>query len=130
MFTFTLSFYCARGKCISTDKIEQIQEYPNCCNQIDDCYISLQNSPDPILRGVLERLIKPDYDKLPTNDAEGLRRICDSNNYAFLTSLFFVRQCYGEYHCSVVEVPDASFHAPSSIIMTKESNYKRLFAHR
>lgn len=82
------------------------------------------------MSSVLERLIKPDYDKLPTDDIEGLRRICDSNNYAFLTSLFFVRQAYGKYQCSVVEVPDASFHASTSMIMNKDSHYKRLFTQR
>jgi hypothetical protein len=91
---------------------------------------SLQNSPDPILRGVFEKLVKPDYDSLPTNDRDGLQRICANWNYAFLISPFFVRQSYGDYNCTLVEVPDASFHTSVSIIMNKDSNYKRLFTQR
>jgi hypothetical protein len=91
---------------------------------------SLQNSPDPILRGVFEKLVRPDYDNLPTNDEDGLRRICAKWNYAFLVSPFFVRQSYDDYHCTLVEVPDASFQTSVSIIMNKDSTYKRLFIQR
>ncbi|PNF35911.1 hypothetical protein B7P43_G06973 [Cryptotermes secundus] len=90
----------------------------------------LQNSPDAILRGVFEKLVKPGYDSLPTNDVDGLRRICGNWNYAFLISPFFVRQSYGYYHCTLVEVPGASLHTSVSIIMNKKSNYKRLFTRR
>jgi hypothetical protein len=91
---------------------------------------SLQNSSDPILRGVFEKLVKPDYDNLPKNDQEGLRRICANWNYAFVISPFFVRQSYGDYQCTLVEVPHASFQTSVSIIMNKDSNYKRLFTQR
>jgi hypothetical protein len=91
---------------------------------------SLQNSPDPVLRDIFEKLVKPDYDSLPTTDLDGLRRICANSKYAFLISPFFVRQSYGDYHCTVAQVPDAFFQTSASIVMNKDSSYKRLFTQR
>jgi hypothetical protein len=133
-----LLFCSSRGKRKALSELEQMKEYGvriagiklgmMCKYSIGT--FSLQNSPDPILRGVFEKLVKPDYDNLPTNDREGLRRVCANRNYAFLISPFFVRQSYGDYHCTVVEVPDAFFHTSASIIMNKKSHYKRLFTQR
>jgi hypothetical protein len=79
-----------------------------------------------VISSVYTHLIKPNKEKLPNNAVEGLRRLCGSRKYAFLTHTTTFIQFKNYVTCDVVEVPKASLLGFAAFVIPQNSVYRRL----
>jgi hypothetical protein len=82
------------------------------------------------MKEVYAKLIAPDKDHLPITIEEGMQRVCDNDNYAFMTSLDVVLGLQNRITCKLTSVLGASI--PESLAMTiaKHSPYRSLINYK
>ncbi|KAJ9584267.1 hypothetical protein L9F63_021389, partial [Diploptera punctata] len=80
-----------------------------------------------LLKIIYRKKIYPFRHLLPTNVNEGLEKICQENNYAFMVSMYGLIEQISFIHCSIAYVPQAFFPGSIAIAMVKESHYKGIF---
>ncbi|KAJ9584263.1 hypothetical protein L9F63_021385, partial [Diploptera punctata] len=74
-----------------------------------------------LLKMIYGKKIVPFRHLLPRNISEGLEKICQENNYAFVTSTYGLIEQINFIHCSIVFIPQAFFPGSIAIAMVKES---------
>jgi hypothetical protein len=72
------------------------------------------------------KLIAPDKDHLPATIEEGMQRVCDVNNYAFMTSLDVVLGLLDNITCELSAVLGASIPESLAMAVAKQSPYRGL----
>ncbi|XP_023725833.2 probable glutamate receptor [Cryptotermes secundus] len=89
---------------------------------IDD----FKNATDALMKEVYAKLIAPEEDHLPISIEEGMQRVCDIDNYAFMTTLEVALGLQNKITCKLSSVLGASI--PESLTMTiaKRSPYRGL----
>jgi hypothetical protein len=89
-----------------------------------------QNATDALMKEVYAKLIAPDKDRLPISIEEGMQRVCDVDNYAFMTTLDVALGLQDRITCKLSSVPGASI--PESLAMTiaKRSPYRSLINYK
>jgi hypothetical protein len=82
------------------------------------------------MKEVYAKLIGPEGDHLPISIEEGMQRVCDNNNYAFMTTLEVVLALQNKISCKLSSVRGASI--PESLAMTiaKRSPYRSLINYK
>ncbi|PNF14715.1 hypothetical protein B7P43_G09343 [Cryptotermes secundus] len=93
---------------------------------IDD----FKNATDALMKEVYAKLIAPEEDHLPISIEEGMQRVCDIDNYAFMTTLEVALGLQNKITCKLSSVLGASI--PESLTMTiaKRSPYRGLINYK
>jgi hypothetical protein len=86
-------------------------------------YLVLQDSKDPFMKEVYQKMIHPAMDTLPTNPSEGFRRLCTTAKYAFFTAETDTSPC------TIVRVPGTTIVSQISMAVQKGSPYKGMLDH-
>ncbi|PSN56460.1 Ionotropic receptor 167 [Blattella germanica] len=82
---------------------------------------------NPAMRTIYEKMLVPDFDLLPEEEEEALRKICKDSNYAFAMNSDALEEVVPS--CDVMEIPGASFYLAGSLIISKTCPYHRIFNH-
>jgi hypothetical protein len=72
------------------------------------------------------KLIAPFMNDMPKSGLEGLQRVCDEINYAFVGTEMYMRQISSPLSCQIVSLPGTSYPETVTYIMSKISHYKGL----
>jgi hypothetical protein len=86
-----------------------------------------QNSKDPLMNQIYDKLVAPYEDSLPVDDIEGLRRLCSIRNYALAAHTFNLINVGYIPNCSITVVPEAFFPATIAVALSENSPYKEVF---
>jgi hypothetical protein len=86
-----------------------------------------QHATDPALKQVYQKLIVPNLNDMPKSAMEGLQRICEDSHYAFAAEELSASS--SQPTCEITSVPYALIRTPASMIVSKNSPYRRLFSH-
>ncbi|XP_033609385.1 probable glutamate receptor isoform X2 [Cryptotermes secundus] len=87
----------------------------------------LKNSKNLIIRKAYKTLVEPKRQKLPRSTVEGLRRLCNEDKYSFFCSKIMAKGLMQNLPCSVVEISEMSYRITVSMVISKQSPYKRFF---
>jgi hypothetical protein len=89
-----------------------------------------QNATDALMKEVYAKLIAPGKDHLPISIEEGMQRVCDIDNYAFMTSLDVVLGFLDHITCKVSSVLGASIPESLAMSIAKRSPYRGLINYK
>ncbi|PNF14716.1 hypothetical protein B7P43_G09342 [Cryptotermes secundus] len=87
---------------------------------------NFNNATDALMKEVYVKLIAPDKDQLPISIEEGMQRVCDIDNYAFMTSLDVVLGLLDRITCKLSSVLGASIPESLAMSIAKGSPYRGL----
>lgn len=82
------------------------------------------------MKEVYAKLIAPDKDHLPISIEEGMQRVCDIDNYAFMTSLDVVLGLLDNISCELSSVLGASIPESLAMSVVKRSSYLGLINYK
>jgi hypothetical protein len=115
----------SKMKCMSPNiNFNYILEYT--CKFIFYC---LQNSSNPVLREVYDKMIKPNTNTLTGSFQEGLKRVCKESKFGFLIGQITFQGLAQNVSCKIVSIPKAYYTTTASFIINRGSPYKKLFTH-
>ncbi|XP_069704832.1 glutamate receptor U1-like [Periplaneta americana] len=89
--------------------------------------VIFKEASDEMLLKMHKKLIRNGKDRIPDTEEEGLRRLCTSDKYAFMTADFFVRIFRHVITCEIVEIPQISVVTYGSIVVNKSIPYIKTF---
>ncbi|XP_069704802.1 probable glutamate receptor [Periplaneta americana] len=83
---------------------------------------------DPVLKKIYTTLIEPNAGHHPSDELEGLQRVCKEKNYAFFVDEFDARLYRKKLSCGVIPIPRAFMVVPVSFMISKNNPYQRLLS--
>nr|CAD7570763.1 unnamed protein product [Timema californicum] len=84
------------------------------------------NKGNPTLYEVYTRVINPIKDDLPHSVTEGLNRVCKDGKFAFMADLDVALSYAENVSCLLVALPGVSLSSSMSVLLAKNSPYKRV----
>jgi hypothetical protein len=72
------------------------------------------------------KLIAPFMNDMPKSGLEGLKKVCDERNYAYVGTDLYKRQMSSSLSCQMVSLPGTSYPETLTYIISKTSHYKGL----
>jgi hypothetical protein len=73
---------------------------------------------------VYKKLIEPFKNDMPLTDLDGLRRVCDDHNYAYIGTLDIHDS--QKLSCQVMPLPETSYTVTGAYIISKNNPYRGL----
>jgi hypothetical protein len=89
-----------------------------------------QNATDSLIKEVYAKLIAPEEDHLPISIEEGMQRVCDIDNYAFMTTLEAALGVQKKLSCKLSSVLGASIPESLAMSIAKRSPYRGLINYK
>jgi hypothetical protein len=89
--------------------------------------LTLQNSENPLMKRIYDKLMAPYESDMPKNDIEGIQNVCDLNKYALATHTFNLLNLGFVPNCSITYLPQAVIPGFIAVAMADDSPYKELF---
>nr|CAD7256869.1 unnamed protein product [Timema shepardi] len=86
----------------------------------------VSNKGNPTLYEVYTRVINPIKDDLPHSVTEGLNRVCKDGKFAFMADLDVALSYAENVSCLLVALPGVSLSSSMSVLLAKNSPYKRV----
>ncbi|XP_021923390.1 probable glutamate receptor [Zootermopsis nevadensis] len=86
-----------------------------------------ENSTDPVMQNIYQKMIAPNRHNFPFSDDEGFRRVCNVPNYAYITYTDLEYQETGTLSCGLTEIPQIYIPGSLAITTVKKSPYKGIF---
>jgi hypothetical protein len=82
------------------------------------------------MKEVYVKLIVPEGDHLPISIQEGMQRVCDIDNYAFMTTLDVALGLQDRISCKLSSVLGASIPESLAMSIAKRSPYRNLINYK
>jgi hypothetical protein len=73
-------------------------------------------------------MIKPNTNTQPRSFEEGLQRVCRDSKFGFVLARTTFRGLAQNVPCRIVRVPEAYYTSTASLIINRDSPYKKIFA--
>jgi hypothetical protein len=86
-----------------------------------------QNSKDPLLSQIYDKMVAPYEDSLPVDDTEGMQRLCSTRKYAHASHTFALISMGFIPNCTIVALPEAFFPGSIGVAVAQNSPYKEVF---
>jgi hypothetical protein len=97
------------------------------CLKSEYILLSFQNSKDPLLSQIYDKMVAPYEESLPVDDIEGIQRLCSTRKYAHATNTFDLFNLGIIPNCTIVALPEAFFPGTIGLAVAQNSPYKEVF---
>jgi hypothetical protein len=101
---------------------------PNICIALCSILFLFQNSKDPLMSQIYDKLVAPYENSLPVDDIEGIEHLCSIRNYALASHTFNLINLGRIPNCTITALPEAFFPASVAVAFSENSPYKEVFS--
>ena len=90
----------------------------------------MQNADNAILKEIYRIKIEPNLRHMPSDDVEGLKRVCAREGYALATHTYNIMNLDYIPNCTITSVPKAYIPGTVAVATAANSPYRGIFNHK